>query len=325
MNPILIRWLYWAVLAASPWAVQAQAYPERPLKLIVGFPPGGNVDLVGRIVANKLTEGLGQQVVVENRTGAGSMIATDAVAKALPDGYTLLLVSGAHVTLAAVQKKLPYDAIKSFAFISSIVTYPTVLLVRPDSKYKTLADLVADARANPGRLNYPSPGVGTFYHLAGELMSSQVGIEMTHVPFRGGFEPVGELLAGRVDLLIDALTQVWPNIQAGKLRPLAIAAAEPSKVLPNVPLASQTIPGFEATSFSGLAAPATRFAAAVAASSSARSSSSSASGSCSASESSSLDSSFASSASSSSSSSSTAAAFFPRMRTAISVVSGSSM
>ena len=256
MNPILIRWLYWAVLAASPWAVQAQAYPERPLKLIVGFPPGGNVDLVGRIVANKLTEGLGQQVVVENRTGAGSMIATDAVAKALPDGYTLLLVSGAHVTLAAVQKKLPYDAIKSFAFISSIVTYPTVLLVRPDSKYKTLADLVADARANPGRLNYPSPGVGTFYHLAGELMSSQVGIEMTHVPFRGGFEPVGELLAGRVDLLIDALTQVWPNIQAGKLRPLAIAAAEPSKVLPNVPLASQTIPGFEATSFSGLAAPA---------------------------------------------------------------------
>jgi tripartite-type tricarboxylate transporter receptor subunit TctC len=249
--------LTWFVLAALPWhATLAQSYPDRPVKLIVGFPPGGNVDLVGRIVANKLADGLGQQVVVENRTGAGSMIATDAVAKAPPDGYTLLLVSGAHVTLAAVQKKLPYDPIRSFAFISTVVTYPTVLLVRPDSKYKTLADLIADARANPGRLNYPSPGVGTFYHLAGELMSSQVGIEMTHVPFRGGFEPVSELLAGRVDLLIDAVTSVWPNIQAGKLRPLAIASAEPSPVLPNVPLASQTVPGFEAISFSGLAAPA---------------------------------------------------------------------
>ena len=245
-----------ALLLAAPLSALAQNYPDKPVKLIVGFPPGGNVDLVGRLAAQKLAEGLGQQVVVENRTGAGSMIAIDAVAKAPADGYTLLLVSGAHVTLAVTQRKLPFDAVKSFAFISSIVTYPTILLVKPDSKIQSLADLIAEAKANPGKLNYPSPGVGTFYHLAGELMSSLAGVEMTHVPFRGGFEPVSELLAGRVDVLIDAVTQVWPNIQAGKLRPIAIASPERSAALPNVPLASQTVPGFDAVSFSGLAAPA---------------------------------------------------------------------
>ena len=234
----------------------AQSYPDRPLKLILGFPPGGNVDLVGRLIAQKLAEGLGQQVIVENRVGAGTMIGNDYVAKAAADGYTLLLVSGAHVTLAATQRKLPYDSVRSFAFISSIVTYPTVISVRPDSKYKSLAELIADARANPGKLNYPSPGVGTFYHLTGELLNSLAGIEMTHVPYRGGFEPVTDLLAGRVDVLMDALTSSWPNIRAGKLRPLAVASPEAVLSLPNVPLAAQTVPGLESVSFSGLAAPA---------------------------------------------------------------------
>jgi tripartite-type tricarboxylate transporter receptor subunit TctC len=252
---VLFGALLGAVLSLTSQSPPAQTYPDRPVKFIVGFPPGGNVDLVGRLVAQWLAAGLGQQVIVENKVGAGTMIANDFVAKAAPDGYTLLLISGAHVTLAATQRKLPYDSIRSFAFISSIVTYPTVISVRADSKYKTLADLVADARANPGKLNFPSPGIGTFYHLTGELLNSQAGIEMVHVPYRGGFEPVGDLLAGRVDLLLDAATSSWPNIQAGKIRPLAVAAAQPVSVMPNVPLASQTVPGFESVSFSGLAAP----------------------------------------------------------------------
>jgi len=234
----------------------AQDYPAKPVRLIVGFPPGGNVDVVGRIVAQKMSEGFGQQVLPENRTGAGSIIANEHVAKSAADGYTLLVVSGAFVTQAATMKKLPYDPLRDFSFISTIVTYPLVFSVRSDSRFRTLGEFIAFVKSNPGKINYPSPGMGTLYHLAGEMFVSMAGIEMQHVPFRGGSEPLTEVLSGRMELLIDALTNSYPQIQAGKFRPLAVSSVERSSALPLVPTVAHSVPGYEATSFIGLAGPA---------------------------------------------------------------------
>jgi tripartite-type tricarboxylate transporter receptor subunit TctC len=234
----------------------AQDYPAKPIRLIVGFPPGGNVDVVGRIVAQKLGEGLSQQVLPENRTGAGSMIANEYVAKAAPDGYTLLIVSGAFVTQAATTKNLPYDPLRDFSFISTVVTYPLVFSVRADSRFRSLDEFIAYVKSNPGRVNYPSPGLGTLYHLAGELFVSMAGIDMQHVPFRGGYEPLTEVLSGRMELLIDALTNSYPQIQAGKFRPLAVSSLARSPSLPAVPTVADSVPGYEASSFTGIGGPA---------------------------------------------------------------------
>ena len=246
--------LFLSLLACAVAA--AQEYPSKPVRLVVGFPPGGNVDVVGRIVAQKMSEGLSQQVVPENRTGAGSIIANEFVAKSAPDGYTLLVVSGAFVTQAATMKKLPYDPLRDFSFISTIVTYPLVFSVRSDSRFRTLGEFIAFVKSNPGKINYPSPGMGTLYHLAGEMFVSMAGIEMQHVPFRGGSEPLTEVLSGRMELLIDALTNSYPQIQARKFRPLAVSSVERSSALPEVPTVAHSVPGYEATSFIGLAGPA---------------------------------------------------------------------
>ena len=246
--------LFLGLLASAIAA--AQDYPSRPVRLVVGFPPGGNVDVVGRIVAQKMSEGLSQQVVPENRTGAGSIIANEYVAKSTADGYTLLVVSGAFVTQAATMKKLPYDPLRDFSFISTIVTYPLVFSVRSDSRFRTLGEFIAFVKSNPGKINYPSPGMGTLYHLAGEMFVSMAGVEMQHVPFRGGSEPLTEVLSGRMELLIDALTNSYPQIQAGKFRPLAVSSPARSASLPNVPTVADSVPGYEASSFLGLAGPA---------------------------------------------------------------------
>src|SRR5262249_43978369 len=234
----------------------AQDYPSRPIRLVIGFPPGGNVDVVGRIVAAKMSEGLGQQVLPENRTGAGSIIANEFVAKSAPDGYTLLVVSGAFVTQAAMMKKLPYDSLGDFSFISTVVTYPLVFSVRADSRFRTLDEFIGYVKGNPGKVNYPSPGMGTLYHLAGEMFVSMAGINMQHVPFRGGSEPLTEVLSGRMELLIDALTNSYPQIQAGKFRPLAVSSLARSPSLPAVPTVADSVPGYEASSFTGLGGPA---------------------------------------------------------------------
>jgi tripartite-type tricarboxylate transporter receptor subunit TctC len=245
------------VLAALACSLAvAQEYPSRPIRLLVGFPPGGNVDVVGRIVAAKMSEGLAQQVLPENRTGAGSIIANEFVAKSAADGYTLLIVSGAFVTQAATSKKLPYDPLRDFSFVSTIVTYPLVFSVRSDSRFRSLDEFIAFVKSRPGKVNYPSPGMGTLYHLAGELFVSMAGIDMQHVPFRGGSEPLTEVLSGRMELLIDALTNSYPQIQAGKFRPLAVSSLERSSALPNVPTVADSVPGYEASSFLGLAGPA---------------------------------------------------------------------
>jgi tripartite-type tricarboxylate transporter receptor subunit TctC len=235
--------------------VAAQEYPGKPVRLLIGFPTGGNVDVVGRIVAQKMSEGFGQQVLPENRTGAGSLIANEHVAKSPADGYTLLVVSGAFVTQAATMKKLPYDPIRDFSWISTVVTYPLVLSVRSDSRFKTLDEFIGYVKSNPGKVNYPSPGMGTLYHLAGEMFVSMAGIDMQHVPFRGGSEPLTEVLSGRMELLIDALTNSYPHIQGGKFRPLAVTSLARSASLPNVPTVAQSVPGYEASSFLGIAGP----------------------------------------------------------------------
>jgi tripartite-type tricarboxylate transporter receptor subunit TctC len=241
-----------ALLSAS---AASQDYPSRPIRLLIGFPTGGNVDVVGRIVAQKMSEGFGQQVLPENRTGAGSIIANEHVAKSAADGTTLLVVSGAFVTQAAMMKKLPYDPIRDFSWISTVVTYPLVLSVRSDSRFKNLDEFIGYVRNNPGKVDYPSPGMGTLYHLAGEMFVSMAGIQMQHVPFRGGSEPLTEVLSGRMDLLIDALTNSYPHIQAGRFRPLAVTSLARSASLPNVPTVAQSVPGYEASSFLGIAGP----------------------------------------------------------------------
>jgi tripartite-type tricarboxylate transporter receptor subunit TctC len=244
------------VLALGCSIAAAQDYPSRPIRLVVGFPPGGNVDVVGRIVAVKMSEGLSQQVLPENRTGAGSIIANEFVAKSAPDGYTLLVVSGAFVTQVATMKKLPYDPFRDFSFISTVVTYPLVFSVRADSRFRSLDEFIAYVKSNPGKVNYPSPGMGTLYHLAGEMFVSMAGIDMQHVPFRGGSEPLTEVLSGRMELLIDALTNSYPLIQAGKFKPLAVSSLARSPSLPDVPTVADSVPGYEASSFLGLAGPA---------------------------------------------------------------------
>ncbi len=252
------RFLYGVALIVSMASVAHAAeapYPVRPLRIVTGFPPGGNTDIIARAMAQKLTERLGQQVIVENRPGAGSMIGTDYVAKATPDGYTLLLVSGAVTTQAAVLKKLPFDPLRDFAWISNAVSYPFAVIVKPDAPMQNIGDLIAVAKKSPGKLNYASVGIGSVLHLAAELFNVTANVEMTHIPYKGGAEPMLELMSGRIDLVFETLTSAFPHVQSGKIRALAVTSLERSQQMPNLPTVAQTMPGFEVTSFSGFAAP----------------------------------------------------------------------
>jgi tripartite-type tricarboxylate transporter receptor subunit TctC len=237
-------------------SVFAQGYPDRPVKIVVGFPPGGSSDTVARVVAQHLAPLLGQPVVVENKPGAGGVIGSDQVAKAAPDGYTLLLATAGHSTAAAMMRKLPFDAVQDFAWITTVTTYPFAIATAADSRIKSLSDLIAKAKAAPGKITYSSAGVGTSHHLLGEWLSSQAGIEMNHIPFKGGTSPLTEVLAGRVDVMIETMTLVLPHLKSGRLRGLAVTSPEAKAYLPDVPPASRTVPGLVFQSWLGIAAPA---------------------------------------------------------------------
>jgi tripartite-type tricarboxylate transporter receptor subunit TctC len=244
-----------AALVVS-FTLEAQPYPDRPVRLIVGFPPGGSSDTVARVTAQSLAPLLGQPVVVENKPGAGGVIGSDLVAKAAPDGYTLLLATAGHSTAAAMMSKLPFDAVRDFAWITTITTYPFVIATSADSPIKSLPDLIARAKAAPGKLSYSSAGVGTSHHLLGEWLTAEAGIEMLHVPFKGGTSPVTEVVAGRVDVMFETMTLVLPHLKSGRLRALAVTSPESKDYLPDVPPASKTVPGVVFQSWLGIAAPA---------------------------------------------------------------------
>jgi len=253
----LLKWgLTPFLLLVLSSSILAQGYPDRPVRIVVGFPPGGSSDTVARVVAQHLSPLLGQPVVVENKPGAGGVIGSDAVAKAPPDGYTLLLATAGHSTAAAMMQKLPFDAVKDFAWITTVTTYPFAIATAADSPIKSLQDLVKKAKASPGKITYSSAGVGTSHHLLGEWLSSQAGIEMNHIPFKGGTSPLTEVLAGRVDVMIETMTLVLPHIKSGKLRGLAVTSPEPKDYLPDVPPASNSVPGLVFQSWLGIAAPA---------------------------------------------------------------------
>jgi tripartite-type tricarboxylate transporter receptor subunit TctC len=239
-------------LAMLPIAAEAQSYPVRPIRFLVGGPPGSGNDIVSRMIGAKLSERLGQPVVIEQKTGAGGIIANEALAKSPPDGYTMALLTGAHPPNAAMNRSLPYDPVKDFAMVGTVVSYPLVISVIPASPVKSLADLLTRAKAAPGKLSYAmSPG--SLVHLAGEWINSEAGTVMLGVPYRGSSASLVDVMSGRIDVLIETATAAFGQIRGGKIRPLAVSSAARHPALPEVPTISETLPGVEFTSWLGLA------------------------------------------------------------------------
>jgi len=240
---------------AMPSLVFAADYPTRPVHVIVGFPPGGSADIVARIIAQALSERLGQPFIVDNRSGAGSNLGTEVVARAEPDGYTLLSVSVANAINPTLYRKLNYDYMRDFAPIASIDVVPNVMDVSLSVAAKTVPEFIAYAKANPGKVIMGSGGIGSSPHVCGELFMMMTGVKMVHVPYRGVAPATTDLLAGRVQVLFDTLPASMANIKAGKVRALAVTTKNRVPVLPDVPAMDEFVPGYEATSFHGLAAP----------------------------------------------------------------------
>jgi tripartite-type tricarboxylate transporter receptor subunit TctC len=246
-------------LLLSPLLAVAQAdYPSKPIRLIIGFPPGGSTDIVGRIVAQKLSERLGQQVVVENRGGAGGTIGADAAAKAAPDGYTLTVgTTSTHAVAPGAYSKLPYDPIKNFTPISLVAITPYLLVVNPQVPATTLAEFVTLAKSKPGKLNYASAGNGTTTHLAMEMLKDAAKIDVVHIPYKGNAPADLAILANDVQAVFGSMPALLQNVKADKLRPLAVGTSRRSPALPNVPTVAELgYPGFEAALWLGILAPA---------------------------------------------------------------------
>jgi len=233
----------------------AQTYPARPVRIIVGYPSGGSNDIVARLMAQWLSERLGHQFVIENRPGAGSNIATEAVVRAEPDGHTLLMVSTANMSNAALYDKLNYDFIRDIAPVAGVMRVPLVMEVNLSIPAKTVPEFIAYAKANPGKINFASGGIGTSIHLSGELFKMMTGIDMQHVPYRGNGPALTDLLGGQVQIMFDTMPQAIGYVRAGKLRALAVTTAMRSDVLPDTPTVGESVPGYEASSLYGVAAP----------------------------------------------------------------------
>ena len=245
-----------AILTAVAPAQAQTAWPAKAIKIMVGYAPGGSTDVTARIIAQALSERLGQPVLIENRAGAGGNIAAEAVAKADPDGYTLLMsTSSTFATNPALYKSLPFDVQADFAPITVTAFIPNLLVVNPSVPAKNLAELVAYAKANPGQLNYGSAGNGTSQHISGALFSSMASVQMTHIAYRGGAPAVNDLLGGQIQVLFAPLVEVVQQVRADKLRALGITTAKRSPLLPEVATLAETLPGYEVTLWNGLLAP----------------------------------------------------------------------
>ena len=246
-----------AILAPHA-ARAADAYPAKPVRFVVAFPPGGGTDIIARSIAQKLAERIAQQVVVDNRPGAGGNIGTDIVAKSAPDGYTLLMGSAGPLAInASLFAKMPFDPIKDLAPVTLAASTPNVLVVHPSLRAATVKELIALAKARPGEINFASSGHGTPAHLAGELFNSMAGVKMVHVPYKGAAPALADLLGGQVQLMFSTMPPALPHVKDGKLRALAVTSAKRSPAAPDIPTLDEiALPGFEANTWHGVVVPA---------------------------------------------------------------------
>jgi tripartite-type tricarboxylate transporter receptor subunit TctC len=244
-----------AALPAVSRVAKAQAYPTRPVRLIVGFAPGGTTDITARLIGQWLSDRLGQQFLIENRTGAATNIATEAVVRAPADGYTLLLVTASNAINATLYDKLGFNFIRDIAPVAGIIRYPLVMQVNPSFPAKAVPEFISHAKSNPGKVSYGSGGIGTSIHVASELFKMMAGIDMIHVPYRGGAPAMTDLMAGQIQVVFNPVPESMEHIKAGKLRPLAVTSATRSEALPEVPTVADFVPGFEASALQGIGAP----------------------------------------------------------------------
>lgn len=247
-----------ALCVVSGVAQAADTYPSRPIRMIVAYPPGGGTDQVGRVMADQLSQTLGQNVVVDNRGGATGNIGTELAARAVPDGYTLLMGNVApNAVNVSLFKKLGFDPVKDFAPVSLVAVTPNILVTNPSIPVKTVKELIAYAKAKPGALNFPSAGVGSSSHLAGEMLKSMTGISMVHIPFKGGGPALVAVIAGEVQIMFATMPAAMPHVKSGKVKPVAVTTAKRSQAMPDLPtIAESGVRGYEASTWYGLLAPA---------------------------------------------------------------------
>ncbi|WP_108512602.1 Bug family tripartite tricarboxylate transporter substrate binding protein [Bradyrhizobium algeriense] len=241
--------------AASMGGALAQDYPTRPVKWVVGYPPGGATDIIARLLGQRLSERLGQQFVIENKPGAGNNIATESVINAEPDGYTLLFVNPANYINASLYANLKFNVVRDIAPVAAFNRVPNVMTVNKDVPAKTAAEFIAYVKANPGKVNLASSGNGTSVHLSGEMFMAMAGVKMQHVPYRGAAPAITDLLGGQVQLIFDNMPSILQHVRAGSVRALAVTGTARSPLLPDVPVLADTIPGYEASALFGMGAP----------------------------------------------------------------------
>jgi tripartite-type tricarboxylate transporter receptor subunit TctC len=244
-----------AVLPAVSTIARAQAYPSRPIRVIIGYTPGGSADLTARLMGQWLSERLGQPFVIENRPGGGTNIATEAVVRAPPDGYTLLLAAPANAINATLYDKLNFNFLRDVEPVAGIIRFPNVVVVNPQVPVNSIPELIAYAKANPGKLNMASSGNGSTIHMSGELFKMLTGINMVHVPYRGGAPALTDMLSGQVQVMFDNIPTCAEHVKSGKLRGLAVTSTTRSEVLPDLPTVADFLPGYEASAWYGIVAP----------------------------------------------------------------------
>ena len=244
-----------AALPIMSRIASADAYPSRPVHLVIGYLPGGSADMTARLFGQLLSERLGQQFIVESRAGGSTNIATETVVRAVPDGYTLLIASPANATNASLYDKLNFDFIRDIEPVAGLIRFPDVVDVNLSMPVHTIPELIAYAKANPGKLNFGSSGVGSTLHVAGELFKMMTGVDIVHVPYRGGAQAMIDLIGGRVQLMFDNVPTSMEFIKAGKIRPLAVTSMARAEVLPDLPTVADYVPGYEASAWYGIGAP----------------------------------------------------------------------
>ena len=244
-----------AALPVTSGIAGAQTYPARPVRLVIGYTPGGSADLTARLMGQWLSERLGQSFVIENRPGGGTNIATEAVVRAAPDGYTLMLVAPANAINATLYDKLNFDFLRDIEPVAGIIRFPNVVVVNPSLPITSIPELIAYAKANPGKLNMASSGNGSTIHMSGELFKMLAGINMVHVPYRGGAPAITDLIAGQVQVMFDNIPTCAEHVKSGKLRGLAVTSTTRSEVLPDLPVVADFLPGYEASAWYGIGAP----------------------------------------------------------------------